>query len=127
MRLALLGAAAAVVAAACAWNWLRPIAPVDTPYFRWQPTADDRYELAVSHVGGNPAFRRGVTTTPVPHSGTLRVVGPSGAAEPGAEESAQEPVAAEPAVDRGEIAQVGLQLRGDGLGPVHEFGFEGIE
>ena len=57
------------------------VAPVDTPYFHWQPAADDRYELVVSNVAGNPEFRAGVPTTPVPHSGTLRV---SGTAEPGA-------------------------------------------
>jgi hypothetical protein len=84
MRPVLFAAAAAAVAAACAWHWLRPIAPVDTPYFRWQPTAEDRYQLTVSHVGANPQFRRGVTTTPVPQSGALRVVGPPGSAEPGA-------------------------------------------
>ena len=71
------------LAAVAAWLAWRPAAPVDTRYFHWQP-AGERYELVVSHVEGNPEFRRGVATTPVPHSGTLRVVGPPGAAEPGA-------------------------------------------
>lgn len=58
--------------------------PVDTRYLHWEQGTDDRYELQVSHVGGNPDFRRGVTTTPVPQSGTLRVVGKPGTADPGA-------------------------------------------
>lgn len=81
-RAPLVGAASA--ATLCAWIWLLPVTPVDTTYFHWQPTPDDRYELTVNHMGGNPEFRAGVTTTPVPQSGTLRVVGPPGAAEPGA-------------------------------------------
>ena len=84
MRMAIFITVGVVVAAALAWTWLRPIAPEDTPYFHWQPSAQDRYELVVSHVGGNPEFRRGVTTPPVPQTGTLRVVGAPGAAEPGA-------------------------------------------
>jgi len=83
MRLAIL-LACVVATVALAWTNLRPVAPVDTPYFRWQPTADDRYELSVSHIGANPAFRRGVTSTPVPQSGSLRITGPAGSAEPGA-------------------------------------------
>lgn len=83
MRVAIL-LACAVATGALAWSKLRPVAPVDTPYFRWQPTADDRYELKVSHLGANPAFRRGVTSTPVPQSGTLRITGPAGSAQPGA-------------------------------------------
>ena len=64
-----------VLAAAAAWLALRPVTPVDTLYFQWQRSAADRYELAVSHVAGNPEFRQGVMTTPVPQSGTLRVTG----------------------------------------------------
>ncbi|MGH8482296.1 MAG: Ig-like domain-containing protein [Nevskiaceae bacterium] len=75
-------ATAGLVLGACAaWLWAWPFTPVDTPYFSWQAGEDDRYELVVSHIAGNPEFRRGVTTTPVPRSGTLRV---SGTAEPGA-------------------------------------------
>lgn len=74
------GVALAAVAVWLAW---RPVAPVDTPYFHWQP-AGERYELVVSHVEGNPEFREGVATTPVPRSGVLRVRGQAGAAEPGA-------------------------------------------
>jgi hypothetical protein len=66
------------------WLWLHPVTPIDTPYFNWRPSADDRYELLVNHVGGNPEFRQGVTTTPVPQSGLLRVSGGPGSAEPGA-------------------------------------------
>lgn len=58
--------------------------PVDTPYLHWQQGGDDRYELEVSHVAANPDFRRGVATTPVPQSGTLRVIGKPGTADPGA-------------------------------------------
>ncbi|MGQ0585624.1 MAG: hypothetical protein ACT4PK_00240 [Gammaproteobacteria bacterium] len=61
--------------------WLWPVTPVDTPYFHWQRAEDDRYALVVSNVAGNPEFRAGVPTTPVPHSGTLRV---SGTTDPGA-------------------------------------------
>jgi hypothetical protein len=71
------------LAAAAAWLAWRPVAPVDTPYFHWQ-RAGERHALVVSRVAGNPEFRQGVATAPVPHSGTLRVVGPPGAAEPGA-------------------------------------------
>lgn len=71
------------LAAVAAWLAWPPAAPIDTPYFRWQPRGE-RYELVVSHVGGNPEFRQGVATTPVPDSGRLRVVGPPGTAEPGA-------------------------------------------
>ena len=74
---------ALTLAAVAAWLAWPAAAPVDTPYFHWQPGAE-RYELVVSHVEGNPDFRRGVATTPVPKSGTLRVVGPPGTAEPGA-------------------------------------------
>jgi hypothetical protein len=70
-----------VLAAAAAWIVLRPVTPVDTPYFQWQRGEQGRYQLAVSHVAGNPEFRRGVTTTPVPRSGALRV---TGTANPGA-------------------------------------------
>ena len=77
----LLTSAGLVLASAGAWLWLRPVVPVNTPYFHWQKNADDRYQLAVSHVSGNPEFRQGVVTTPVPQSGTLRVIG---TAEPGA-------------------------------------------
>ena len=66
--------------AAGAW-WLWPVAPQDTPYFRWQQDKGNRYELVVRHVDGNPEFRQGVLTTPVPQSGTLRV---TGTAAPGA-------------------------------------------
>jgi len=83
MRLGIL-LACVVAVGALAWTKLRPVEPVDTPYFRWQPTADGRYQLNVSHLGANPAFRRGVTSTPVPSSGTLRITGPAGSAEPGA-------------------------------------------
>jgi endonuclease YncB( thermonuclease family) len=38
----------------------------------------------VSHIGGNPEFRQGVTTTPAPQDGPLLVSGAPGAAEPGA-------------------------------------------
>lgn len=76
----LIASAGLVLAAAAAWLWLRPVAPVDTRYFSWQP-AGEGYELVVSHVAGNPEFRGGVVTTPVPRSGPLRV---SGTAEPGA-------------------------------------------
>lgn len=80
-RIALMTLASLASVAAVAWLMLRPLEPVDTPYFQWQPRADDRYELVVSHVDGNPEFRQGVITTPVPRSGTLRV---SGIATPGA-------------------------------------------
>ena len=73
-----------VLVAAAVWMALRPVTPVDTPYFHWAPGAGDRYELVVSHIEGNPDFRRGVATTPVPQTGTLRVVGAPGTAEPGA-------------------------------------------
>jgi len=75
-----IGTAGLVFAVAAAWMLLRPLKPVDTPYFQWRAGAD-RYELVVSHVAGNPEFRTGVVTTPVPQSGTVRV---SGTAEPGA-------------------------------------------
>jgi len=71
------------LAAVAAWLAWPPPVPVDTPYFRWRPSGE-RHELVVSHVGGNPDFRRGVATAPVPDSGTLRVIGPPGTAEPGA-------------------------------------------
>lgn len=70
-----------VLAATGAWLWLRPIAPVNTPHFEWQKGESARYELVVREVAGNPEFRVGVTTPPVPQSGTLRV---SGTAAPGA-------------------------------------------
>ncbi|MGH8442104.1 MAG: Ig-like domain-containing protein, partial [Nevskiaceae bacterium] len=60
---------------------LRPAVPADTLYFRWNEGRDARYELVVKHAAGNPEFRRGVTTTRVPRSGPLRVLG---TAEPGA-------------------------------------------
>lgn len=72
------------LAAVALWLWLRPVAPVNTPYFNWRQGGDDRYELVVNHVGGNPEFRQGVTTTPAPQSGILRVSGGPGSAEPGA-------------------------------------------
>ena len=75
----LIACAAVVFAVVGAWAWLRPVVPVDTPHFRWQQGQDDRYELVVR--GADPAFRQGLTTTPVPQSGTLRVVG---TAQPGA-------------------------------------------
>lgn len=75
--------ASVALATALGVRWYtRP--PVDTPYFQWVKSQDDRYELTVSHVAGNPDFHRGVTTVPVPQSGTLRVVGEPGAADPGA-------------------------------------------
>jgi hypothetical protein len=73
-----------VLAGAAAWVWLRPAIPVSTPYFRWHSNAEQRYELIVHHVEGNPEFRQGVTTTPVPQSGALRIEGKAGSAEPGA-------------------------------------------
>lgn len=69
------------LAAAAAWAWMRPLAPLDTPYFHWERGAGKRYELVIRSVAGNPEFRAGVLTTPVPQSGTLRVVG---TADPGA-------------------------------------------
>ena len=69
-----------VLVAAAAWVVLRPLKPVDTPYFQWRANPD-RYELVVKHVAGNPEFRAGVLTAPVPRTGTLRVVG---TADPGA-------------------------------------------
>lgn len=78
--LAVTTAAVAVVG----WLWFRPLAPIDTPYFSWQEQSDHSYELVVSHADGNPEFRQGVMTTPVPHSGPLRVRGAPGAASPGA-------------------------------------------
>jgi hypothetical protein len=74
------GLTLAAVAASLAW---RPVAPIDTPYFQWRPSGES-YDLVVSHVEGNPEFRQGVATTPVPRSGALRVRGQAGAAEPGA-------------------------------------------
>src|SRR5689334_18308859 len=70
-----------LLASAAVWLWLHPALPEDTPYFHWQRGGDERYELVVSNVAGNPEFRGGVKTTPVPRSGPLRVVG---TAEPGA-------------------------------------------
>ena len=78
-----LAASGLTLAAVACWLAWPPPPPVDTPYFHWQPRGE-RYELVVSHVEGNPDFRRGVATTAVPHSGSLRVVGQAGAAEPGA-------------------------------------------
>ncbi len=75
-------AGVALAAAFALRGYWRP--PVDTAYLHWQQGGDDRYELELSHVAGNPEFRRGVTTTPVPQSGTLRVVGKPGTADPGA-------------------------------------------
>lgn len=69
-----------VLAAAAAWVVLHPVKPVDTRYFQWRAN-QDRYELVVDHVAGNPEFRAGMLTTPVPQTGTLRVVG---TADPGA-------------------------------------------
>jgi hypothetical protein len=66
-----------------AWQVLRPVVPSDTPYFHWAAEGE-AYELVVSHVEGNPDFRNGVDITPVPRTGTLRVVGPPGTAQPGA-------------------------------------------
>jgi hypothetical protein len=63
------------LAAAAAWMLLRPVTPVDTPYFQWRAGPEGRYQLVVGETAGVPEFRRGVTTTPVPQSGTLRVVG----------------------------------------------------
>ncbi len=80
MRMVILAFSGIAALAAGAW-WLWPIVPADTPYFRWQQGGDDRYELVVHHVDGNPEFRQGVLTAPVPQSGALRV---SGTAEPGA-------------------------------------------
>lgn len=71
------------LAAVATWLAWRPIAPVDTPYFHWQADGE-RFELVVRHVEGNPEFRHGVATTPVPRSGELRVRGAAGAADPGA-------------------------------------------
>jgi hypothetical protein len=72
-----------IMIAAGAW-WLWPATPVDAPYFRWDASAGDRYELVVDHAAGNPDFRNGVATPRVPQSGVLRVRGGPGAAEPGA-------------------------------------------
>jgi hypothetical protein len=72
--------AGVVLAVAAAWIVLKPVKPVDTPYFQWRGGAG-RYELVVSHVAGNPEFHSGVVTTQVPQSGTVRV---SGTADPGA-------------------------------------------
>lgn len=80
-RIMLLAFAGLASVGAVASLLLQPLEPADTPYFQWQPREDDRYELVVSHVDGNPEFRSGVTTTPVPRSGPLRV---SGIAGPGA-------------------------------------------
>lgn len=82
-RTSVVAAAVAVMAAAGGW-WLRPVAPVDTPYFHWSVAAEDRFELVVGHAAGNPEFRSGVTTPRAPRSGTLRIVGAAGAADPGA-------------------------------------------
>jgi hypothetical protein len=82
MRIVIFTGGATLIAAAIALVW-PPAAPVNTPYFHWQPSGQ-RYQLVVNHVDGNPEFRQGVTTTPVPHSGSLRVVGPPGTAAPGA-------------------------------------------
>lgn len=71
------------LAGVLAW-WAWPMTPTDAPHFHWQPTPDDRYELVVSEMPANLAFRRGVETPPVPRSGALRVSGEPGAAEPGA-------------------------------------------
>ena len=77
----LIAVAGLILASIAAWTWLRPALPEDTPYFHWQRGGDEHYELVVSNVAGNPEFRGGVKTTPVPRSGPLRVVG---TAEPGA-------------------------------------------
>jgi hypothetical protein len=69
---------------AAGWLWTRPVVPADTPYFQWRPAAGDGYELVVDRAAGNPEFRQGVETTPVPRSGSLRVRGNPGAADPGA-------------------------------------------
>lgn len=71
------------LAALLGW-WAWPVKPADAPHFHWQPAPDDRYELVVSEMPANPAFRRGVETPPVPRSGPLRVSGGPGAAEAGA-------------------------------------------
>ncbi|MGH8028928.1 MAG: Ig-like domain-containing protein [Arenimonas sp.] len=71
----LTASAGVVLAVVAAWAWLRPVVPVDTPHFRWQQGQDERYQLVVSDMAADPAFRQGMTTTPVPQSGTLRVVG----------------------------------------------------
>lgn len=63
------------------WAW--PVTPTDAPHFHWQPAPEGRYELVVSEMTANAAFRRGVSTPPVPRSGPLRVSGGPGAAEPG--------------------------------------------
>lgn len=71
------------LASVLAW-WAWPVTPTDAPHFHWQPAPDGRYELVVSEMPANPAFRRGVDTPPVPRSGPLRLSGGPGAAEPGA-------------------------------------------
>jgi len=79
LRMVVLVVSGVAAVAAGAW-WLWPVTPVDTPYFQWQPVADNRYELVVNHVGGNPEFRSGLLTPQVPRTGTLRV---AGTADPG--------------------------------------------
>ena len=76
----LVAAAFLVLGAAGLWAGLRPVTPVDTPNFSWR-MVNGAYELVVADVSGNPEFRQGVLTTPVPRSGQLRV---SGVADPGA-------------------------------------------
>lgn len=76
----LLVAAGFVLATVALWAWLRPVVPVDTPNFHWR-VANDAYELVVSDISGNPEFRQGVLTGPVPRTGPVRV---RGVADPGA-------------------------------------------
>jgi hypothetical protein len=80
-RIYLLAACATLVLAVAAWMLFTAAPPEDTRYFHWKVGDDKRYELIVNYVSGNPEFRQGVTTPPVPQSGVLRVIG---SAEPGA-------------------------------------------
>jgi nucleoid-associated protein YgaU len=80
-RIYLLAGCATLVLAVAAWMLITGAPPKDTRYFHWKPGNEGRYELVVSYVSGNPEFRQGVMTPPVPQSGVLRVIG---SAEPGA-------------------------------------------